>query len=179
MQIMLMSSGMEEYIAKTASKEIVYPVPENCPHKECGAFGAMVGHGWYHRFACNLLDRLWQLIPIRHYRCKSCGKTISFLPSFLMPRFHFSALAVMWSLLFGFVRNKSLGSLHRFHKRRFFSKINSLILLLRDSGWAADISGKCPNKKAISVLLGCFARPGIEAFASKHFDKHKKALMAN
>jgi len=177
-QIMLLSSGLAEYSAKVSSGDIEFPIPDNCPNPDCGAHHSFQGHGWYHRFAWNFFDRLWQLISIRRYLCKSCGKTISFLPSFLMPRFHFSICAIIWSLLFGFTRNKSFGSLHRFHKKRLLSKIQVLIMSLRESGWSADVSCKCPIKKAISVLLGCYAGPGIEAFASKHFDKQQKALLA-
>lgn len=50
----------------------------------------MWGHGVYFRNVCDLLI-LPVLIPILRYYCPGCGHTVSFLPSFCVPRKQYSA----------------------------------------------------------------------------------------
>jgi hypothetical protein len=81
----------QEYAAK--GKAIEPPRPRIC-------FGCKIGkphkHGFYWRFC---LDGHFCLrIAIRRYRCPRCGITISFLPSFCIPKFQHS-LEVLWKVL--------------------------------------------------------------------------------
>ncbi|HIE41497.1 MAG TPA: hypothetical protein EYP80_02425 [Candidatus Aenigmarchaeota archaeon] len=54
--------------------------------KYCGG-EALIGWGYYERYA--QIDNLCQLVKIRRFKCKSCGKTSSLLPYFLLPRITF------------------------------------------------------------------------------------------
>ncbi len=80
----------QEYVAKRCAEP---PRPRLClnckiskPHK----------HGFYHRF---FLDGHSCLrIAIRRYRCPRCCTTVSFLPSFCVPKFQYS-LHVLWRTL--------------------------------------------------------------------------------
>ena len=53
----------------------------------------MHGHGVYFRNVCDLLI-LPVLIPILRYYCTGCGHTVSFLPSFCVPRKQYSAAVI-------------------------------------------------------------------------------------
>ncbi len=53
-------------------------------------------HGFYRRFYLDGLNCF--RIAIRRYRCPRCGITVSFLPSFCVPKFQYS-LHVLWKVL--------------------------------------------------------------------------------
>jgi hypothetical protein len=64
--------------------------PQDCPH--CKAVDTFIGHGYYWR---QPIDRQQSYsIRIKRWLCKSCRRTISILPSFLL-RFRHYLLAVI------------------------------------------------------------------------------------
>jgi len=63
--------------------------------------------------------------------CRVCRRTVSLLPSFLLPHFQHTARFVVESLL-GKVR--SYRELLRFHWRRFLANANRALAFLRDLG---------------------------------------------
>lgn len=67
-------------------------LPEACP--SCLGHDCIVHFGSYLRVSC--IDEHGNCNPlhIKRFRCKCCGKTISYLPSFLVPRKHFIASVV-------------------------------------------------------------------------------------
>jgi hypothetical protein len=69
------------------------PRPRLCP-------GCRIGkphkHGFYKRFYFDGLSH--RLILVRRYFCTRCGITISFLPSFCVPKFQYS-LCLLWEVL--------------------------------------------------------------------------------
>lgn len=165
MQIVLISQGLSQYISDYEAGSIVYPVPGNCPQHNCGAHDSFYGHGSYHRSACELFSRDWHSIAIRRLRCKYCGATISFLPSFLIPYFQFSIIAITGALLDCFNSQLSSNSLLRFHKRRWLKSVNNLIVALRSIKPTIAFDFDSDTKKAISILYELFAPPGYKAHA--------------
>jgi len=74
--------------------------PDFCPSCEAPAREngriQLVGHGSYQRWA-----KIPQAIKIRiqRFRCTPCGATCSVLPHWLLPRFHYTALVILGSLM--------------------------------------------------------------------------------
>jgi hypothetical protein len=56
--------------------------PCNCPH--CGASDALKALGYYSRNITSLKSCVLRIL-IRRFRCRSCGRTVSILPSFAQP----------------------------------------------------------------------------------------------
>ena len=73
--------------------------PSECPI--CGRKHPLRGHGVYFRNVFTLLI-LPDLIPILRYYCPGCGHTVSFLPSFCVPRKRYSAgvISICFQLIF-------------------------------------------------------------------------------
>ncbi len=67
--------------------------PRVCPR---GRIGKLHKHGFYKRFYLDGLS-FWRIL-IRRYCCTRCGTTISFLPSFCVPKFQYS-LCLLWEVL--------------------------------------------------------------------------------
>lgn len=66
--------------------------PDHCP--QCGAKHPLNGHGFYFR---SLVDTAFDgVIRVRRYLCRSCKRTVSLLPEFVLPwlRFSISVIAM-------------------------------------------------------------------------------------
>ena len=75
--------------------------PDHCP--QCGAKHPLTGHGFYYR---TLVDAAFDgVIRVRRYLCRSCKRTVSLLPEFVLPWLRFSisviALFLVARLLIG------------------------------------------------------------------------------
>jgi len=82
--------------------------PERCPFSGCHLSIKMKKHGFYQRYVVS--HKFSGYIYIRRYICPCCGRTISFLPSFLIPYFQY-ALPYILTFLKGFFRiGKSIRS---------------------------------------------------------------------
>jgi hypothetical protein len=84
--------GVNDYVAAFAAGCLVEI--DNCP--ECQTTGQLVGHGVYWRKPRDRDQVYW--IPIRRWRCKACGHTVSALPDFLL-RFRWYVLGVVSDVL--------------------------------------------------------------------------------
>jgi len=71
-----------------------FPEMKNCPI--CHHPEALEKHGFYWRNA--LFSKRQFRIPIRRFKCSSCGKTISFLPDYLLPYFQYCLIYILESL---------------------------------------------------------------------------------
>ena len=82
----------EEYDAR--GKKNDFPRLDVCPC--CSYPSNLSRHGFYWRNAifCKAQFR----IPILRLKCSSCGKTILFLPDFLLPYFQYSLKNISWKL---------------------------------------------------------------------------------
>jgi hypothetical protein len=66
--------------------------PDHCP--QCEAKRPLTGHGFYRR---TLVDATFDgVIRVRRYLCRSCKRTVSLLPDFVLPwlRFSISVIAL-------------------------------------------------------------------------------------
>lgn len=80
--------------------------PDRCPFHDCHMPIKMKKHGFYKRYVIS--HKFSGYICIRRYICPCCGRTISFLPSFLIPYFQY-ALPYILTFLKGFFQmGKSL-----------------------------------------------------------------------
>ncbi len=60
--------------------------PDHCP--QCEAKRPLIGHGFYRR---TLVDAAFDgVIRVRRYLCRSCKRTVSLLPEFVLPWLRFS-----------------------------------------------------------------------------------------
>lgn len=76
-----------------------YPqAPERCPQKDCKAPIKMKKHGYYKRYV--LITGFYGIIRVRRYKCSICGRTVSMLPSFCIPRLLYGVEIIILALLF-------------------------------------------------------------------------------
>jgi len=96
MQIIFMTKYKpEDYVEKDGKGE--YPdAPKKCPYKDCGINLEMKKHGFYSRYLTLLKFKGW--IKIRRYICPKCGRTVSMLPAFCIPRVSYGALLIVMLL---------------------------------------------------------------------------------
>jgi len=74
-----------------------------CPQCK-GSF--LIKHGYYTRWL--LLQDFEGQIFIRRYKCKSCGRTVSLLPSFAHPRRKYGIIFIVCALSRYYVENKGV-----------------------------------------------------------------------
>jgi hypothetical protein len=84
--------SIQAYVAGFAT--LVFYRPSVCPG--CGAVEACIGHGFYVRFALDA-NHVYA-VHIKRWYCKSCQRTISLLPSFLLCYRHY-LLAVIQAVV--------------------------------------------------------------------------------
>ena len=88
MQISFFTNHSIRMFSKKNSKS--FPdAPERCPFKDCTMPVKLQKHGYYSRFfiSKSFLGRIY----IRRYICPVCGRTVSMLPMFCIPRFQYSS----------------------------------------------------------------------------------------
>jgi hypothetical protein len=75
-----------------------YPdAPEKCPHKDCHVPIKMRKHGFYERYVITM--SFSGIIRIRRYLCGACGRTVSMLPSFCVPRLVYGVEVMVLALM--------------------------------------------------------------------------------
>ena len=170
MQVMVdVQMSPQQYVERY--EEIEWPVLEICP--VCGAHARLQGHGSYLRNA--LPTRETELVVMIHrLHCPVCRKTVSFLPSFLLPHFQHTARFVLESLL---GKAKSYRELVRFHWERFFKNANQVLAFLRDLG----VRERLPEgrKERAMKLLRSIETSGLEMFSMLFHKHYHRGFMAN
>lgn len=159
----------EEYTRRY--REVQWPVLEVCP--VCGAHARLRGHGWYPRNA--LPSRKAELVVMVHrLLCPVCHRTVSLLPSFLLPFFQHTARFVVESLL---GKLRSYRELIRFHWRRFLENANRVLAFLRDHG----VRERLPDgeKERAMKLLASIEASGVERFSMLYHRLSRRGFMAN
>jgi len=136
----------------------------------CGYEGMLHRHGHYHRNVVTLYEHF--IISIQRFKCPSCGKTYSHLPSILIPYFIYSYDVVIFCLNSVFTLSKKathissyLRDLNNqcfisiqsicFFKKRFLSKIhavNNFFAALDSFHYHSDLS-VFETDRATSILL--------------------------
>jgi len=98
--------------------------PYHC--KNCGYNGKLHYHGSYPRNVITLLH--CHVIYIPRYKCPSCKKTCSILPSFVIPYYQYSFSFIFFCLYFIYVFNfsydKFVSIVRTFNPDSYFSRAN-------------------------------------------------------
>lgn len=83
--IFTVQEGIDEYVKKGKDYHFPPPPTRRCPNNDCSRLVHFRKHGFYQR---HLIDNTFKdKIYIRRYICPLCSHTISYLPSFCLPRF--------------------------------------------------------------------------------------------
>jgi hypothetical protein len=162
----------EEYYSR--GKKNDFPRLDVCPC--CLHPSNLPRHGFYWR---NALFRNFHIrIPILRLKCSSCGKTISFLPDFLLPYFQYSLEYVLEAAKQYIEERKATTyyQLLQFYRRRFLRNLNRILAFFRDQGYKEIIEEK---DKAIKLLKLIGASPEAKTFAKRFQDHFQHNFMAN
>lgn len=75
----------------------LFPMPmDSCPFKDCLTKARLRKHGYYQRF---FISKCFTgILYIRRYKCPVCGRTVSFLPIFCIPKYQYSGEDIIDSL---------------------------------------------------------------------------------
>ena len=84
----------QEYYER--GQENLFPELFGCPNPKCHYQGRLRRHGFYTRnvLTCRACFRIF----VQRYYCKSCKRTVSLLPSFLLPYFQYSLACIFFCL---------------------------------------------------------------------------------
>ncbi|WP_028309328.1 hypothetical protein [Desulfitibacter alkalitolerans] len=98
--------GIEEYVKK--GKDYPFPLPpfRRCHNQDCNKVVKFKKHGFYQRHLITNIFR--DKIFIRRYICPLCGHTISYLPSFCLPRFVHGLKEILLYIEKAFLRRGTL-----------------------------------------------------------------------
>lgn len=161
-----------EYHAR--GKKNDFPRLDVCPC--CSYPSNLSRHGFYWRNAifCKAQFR----IPILRLKCSSCGKTISFLPDFLLPYFQYSLEYILEVAKQYILERKATTyyQLLQFYRRRYVRNMNRILAFFRDQGCKDIIEEK---DKAIKLLKLIDAFPKAKTFATRFQDHFQHNFMAN
>ena len=151
-----------------------FPELSSCPL--CHYPEPLEKHGFYWRNA--LFARRQFRIPIRRLKCLSCGKTISFLPDFLLPYYQYCLVYVIETLRGFFLKGKRkiYYQLLQFYRQRFLKNLNRIESFFRDLGHMGIIPEK---EKAIKLLVSIRqAFPKAKTFAKRFQEYSQTNFMA-
>lgn len=163
-----------EYAAK--GQDNVFPCLECCPI--CKAQIPLKPHGFYQRFVVHKF-KVYR-IKIRRYKCLDCKRTISILPSFLLPYYQYS-LEMILEHLREYLKGKQgkvpfYRQLTEFYAKRFFRNLPAMISFFRDTGQSLAFTGD-KKEKAIKLLEMVSAFPKA-TFSRRYKDHFQKSFMA-
>jgi len=105
MQNIFLSDSKPEAYQK-ANGDLFPDAPIRCIFEDCRMPARMKKHGFYKRYV--IAYNFSGYIYIRRYICPCCGRTVSFLPSFLVPYFQYALPYILAFLNGYFKRRQSL-----------------------------------------------------------------------
>ena len=159
-QVFYTAASPEEYWR--LGKDFVFPAaPGACPFCRTGL--PLKKHGFYRRNS--IPGETPRRILIRRYRCRFCGRTVSFLPGFCLPYFQYTLEPIYRALEYRLRKFLSLRAClarfkelcwepaHlRFYARRFLAGLARLKLILRQMRPQISLPGK-ENQRQQAVHL--------------------------
>ena len=92
MQIIFYTERSAEDFSKKDGNIFPQP-PQQCPFKDCSLKVNFKKHGYYERYYIS--KTFTGIVYIRRYICPICGKTVSMLPVFCIPKFQYSYLDIV------------------------------------------------------------------------------------
>ena len=166
-----------------------------CHNRGCNRLVQYKKHGFYERFfVCSFFDGK---IVVRRYICPVCGHTISFLPSFCLPRFIYAIEHIFEYTYRAFHRrgtlqicleelNRETGlnisrQLLYVYRKRILDTLNFLELGIRqiDQAIVFPNEEELELEKAKKVLSIVKKWPGPpNSFSQQFFDKNNKTIFA-
>ena len=162
----------QEYFLK--GKDNDFPVIEKCPH----CHDLMVGHGFYPRYIITIKGKTYCLY-IKRFKCRHCGKTVSILPSFLLPYFQRSLQAIFYSLYCYLTRRQYTlpqRQLH-FYLQRFITNLPGIMAFFRDKFSAGLKFFSSKKKNAIKLIERIKSFPA-HTFSQRYYDHFNTSFMA-
>jgi len=166
--------SVKEYHEKGQDNQ--FPEFSTCPL--CRAQAPLKKHGFYQRYA--IVFRHCFRIFIRRYYCTQCKKTISVLPTLLLPYYQHSLEIIMSCLEDYFTRKKSRIPFYRqfvdSHGKRFLRNVPRYISFFRDLDRHIVFNGD-RKEKAIKLLEMISSFPK-EPFAKRFFNHFNTSFMA-
>lgn len=127
-----------------------FPELDCCPM--CRAKNRLQRHGFYERTAIEGEEEVYR-IPICRLICPDCRKTVSILPSFLLPYFQHTMDFIIRILLAFWMACSPLCTrqLRRFYEKRAYGKQTEMALFFLEEGnW--EVPPDTSKEKAIKML---------------------------
>lgn len=127
-----------------------FPELDFCP--VCRVKKRLKRHGFYERNAIESEAESYR-IPICRLICPDCGKTISILPTFLLPYFQHTIDFIICILLTSWIAYRLLCTrqLRRFYEKRAYGKLTEIELFIREKE-NRKVLPDAPKEKAIKML---------------------------
>ncbi|HRW35943.1 MAG TPA: DUF6431 domain-containing protein [Thermotogota bacterium] len=116
-------------------KNNAYPEIEQCAYCK----DRLLKNGYYQRYMISF-SKTYRIF-IRRYRCRHCQRSLSVLPSFLLPRMQYLLTVIVIRLLRYLEHKPILLDMRNlfFHLKRFKKNIGGVIMFLREHLPPADI----------------------------------------
>lgn len=166
------SQTLEQYAKLGKGNE--FPVIERCPN--CRGAVMLKRHGYYWRHA---IERgVEYRIPICRLKCSSCAKTVSLLPSFLLPYFQHTLRQVVVDLHRGLTRLVyQYRQRIQFYKQRYSRQLKQVEMFFRAEGFRERLPGRL-KEKAIKLLemIRAFGEATFVRRSRGHFKTNFMAL---
>ena len=145
-----------------------FPItPVRCVFSDCMVPVKMKKHGFYRRY---VISRMFcGIIYIRRYICPCCGRTVSMLPSFLLPQFQYSIPYIVDFISGYFERKQSL--------RSYMKAFKNATDMFSRRHFRFYISRIFSNRKLIQYYLSSTAQTMIPEEDSLDSRKFVKKLM--
>lgn len=156
--------SLKEY-AKDRNSAI-FPIILKCPI--CGAEIKLCRHGFYSRNV--ITSRREYCIDICRYFCRSCRRTISLLPIFLLPYFQQDRQSILKSLRDYFTHGTiwPYRQIAGWYRQRFLRNLAAIIGALREERLLYRVPDD-KNEKAIKVIDRLIASPARVMTINGHF----------
>ncbi len=186
--------GINIYIQM--GKNYPFPPPPLTRCHNCRKTVQFKKHGFYGRFLVTTIFK--DKIYIRRYICPACGHTISYLPSFCLPRFIYGLEYIFSYTYHSFlssstltscleklnVINKGLGITRQLlyhYRKRFMENLNLIQTGLRQMNPKVKLPDSTLNKRerAKKLLMMIKDAPDrVDSFSQKFYETTNKTILA-
>ena len=154
-------------------KNNTYPEPKRCRY--CN--DQLVKNGYYQRYMISF-SRSYRIV-IRRYRCRHCQRTVSVLPSFLLPYLQHLLSVILFSLI-RYLKQREI-HLERqslfFHLKRFKKNLNGIIMYFRAHCLFEKLI--LPKEARLLAYLNKIESGNYFDFSRDYFTTYGISFMAN
>lgn len=155
-------------------KDNDFPIIKRCP--DCNDI--MIKNGFYSRYVITIFGKSY-LLYIQRYRCIHCNKTVSILPSFLLPYFQRSLKSIFNCLEEYFIKGNYILNRRQvhFYCSRFRNNLPGIISFFRDTIISMFSFGEKNNKKTIKLIEMIKSSP-THTFSRRYHNHFNNNFMA-